>query len=199
MTDKDVLFSVTDMKDKKEFRKHFSILRENSKSPSKDKLIYERMMTCSDVKSADVILMYASFGSEVDTWTAAKEMLGQGRTLAFPKCLKDGIMTFHIVTEIAQLTAGKYGIMEPDESLPEPVCTDKTVCIVPGLAFTMTGSRLGYGGGFYDRFLEKHQELHTIALSYEALITSEMPVQEHDLCVDSIITEERMIICNEKQ
>ena len=108
-------------------------------------------------------------------------------------------MTFHIVTEIAQLTAGKYGIMEPDESLPEPVCTDKTVCIVPGLAFTMTGSRLGYGGGFYDRFLEKHQELHTIALSYEALITSELPVQEHDLCVDSIITEERMIICNEKQ
>ncbi|MBQ3947298.1 MAG: 5-formyltetrahydrofolate cyclo-ligase [Ruminococcus sp.] len=189
---------MTDMTDKKELRKHFSILRENSKTPSKDKLICEKLMSCGNVMSADVILMYASFGSEADTWTAAKELLGHGKTLAFPKCLKNGIMTFHIVSELEQLRSGKYGIMEPDDSLPQPVCTDNTVCIVPGLAFTMTGGRLGYGGGFYDRFLEMHPNIKTIALSYEALITSELPLQKHDLCVNSIITEERMIICNEK-
>ena len=73
----------------------------------------------------------------------------------------------------------------------------RTVCIVPGLAFTEKGARLGYGGGFYDRFIAAYPEITTIALAYEAMITDSLPVQEHDMTVELIVTEERTVLCNE--
>lgn len=186
------------MTDKKLLRKKFSALRKELSSASKDAIIAEKLLSSDFLSAADVILLYASFGSEIDTWKPAQKLLDAGKVIAFPKCGKNGHMTFHTVSDLSLLSDGMYGIREPDSSLPQPELTAASVCIVPGLAFTEKGERLGYGGGFYDRFLAAAPFIKTAALAYDDMITDELPVSEHDLAVDMIITEERTIYCNEQ-
>ncbi len=185
------------MKDKKTLRKEFSALRKELKSQSLDAAIAEKLLSAERLRQADTVLLYASFGSEVDTWKTAEALLFAGKKLAFPKCGENRHMTFHTVTSLSQLKEGKYGISEPDSALPQPIINEYTVCIVPGLAFTPDGGRLGYGGGFYDRFLADNPGIYTIALAFDAMIVDELPLSAHDLKVDSIVTEERMVLCNE--
>lgn len=185
------------MNEKKILRADFSRIRANITDKCiKDSLIAKRVAEDSRVIKADCILLYASFRSEIDTWKLTGLLLEKNITIAFPKCHENGIMTFHIVKNINELHTGAFGIFEPDSSLPEPEITPDTVCIVPGLAFTENGGRLGYGGGFYDRFFEKYPDICKIALSYEKLITQKLPLSQHDLKVDLIITEERTVFCN---
>ncbi len=182
---------------KKEYRKKFTQIRKASKSEEKDKCISERFLSDEQVVSADTVLLFASFGSETDTYSTAEKLIKSGIPVAFPRCGKNRNMTFHVVSSLLQLKEGMYGIPEPEESLPRPVITEKTVCMVPGLAFTEGGTRLGYGGGYYDVFISANPFIHTIAVSYESMITDFIPVSELDMKIKKIITEERTIICNE--
>ena len=187
------------MTDKKTLRKEFSARRKKLKTSVKDDIITDKILSLEKVLSADVVLLYASFGSEINTWKLAEDLILKGRKVAFPKCGENGIMTFHTVSDLSQLrdgAPGKYDICEPDGSLPQPVVTEKSICIVPGLAFTSNGGRLGYGGGFYDRFLAANNCVHTIALAYEGMIADDLPLLPHDLKVDMIVTEERTVLCN---
>lgn len=184
------------MKDKKTLRKEFSALRKSLRSNVKDSVIAAKLLSMEEVRDADTVLLYASFGSEVNTWQLAGSLLHKNKTIAYPRCGENGLMTFHIITSASQLKEGKYGICEPDGSLPQPDFAGRTVCIVPGLAFTPEGGRLGYGGGFYDRFLAAHPDVRRIAAAYDGLIVSELPLQPHDLKVDTIVTEERTVSCN---
>lgn len=188
-----------DLTDKKQLRRHFSAVRKAVKNIENDKKIAERLLSQEAFKNAGIVLMYASFGSEVDTWGIAEKLLIRHIPLAYPLCRDNSEMTFHIVTSTDQLCSGsegKYGIREPDISLPEADLTENPVCILPGLAFTEDGGRLGYGGGYYDRFLAEHREIRRIALSYEALIAPELPLFHHDIRTDIIVTEERTVLCN---
>lgn len=192
---------MTDIKEKKELRQYYSAQRKNIKSSEKDNAIALRLLTDEFIKKADVVLIYASFGSEINTWDMAKTLLYRNVRLAYPLCGKNSEMTFHVVSSLEQLTIkpyGKFGIHEPDASFPKPAITEKSVCILPGLAFTEEGGRLGYGGGFYDRFLAANKKIHKIALSYEKLIVPELPLLPHDIRTDIIITEERTVFCNAK-
>ena len=168
------------MYDKKELRKYFSSVRKSAKSQEKDTLIAARLLSERKITEADTVLLFASFGSEPDTGKISEVLLSQGKTVAFPKCQSEGNMTFHCI----------------NTSLSQPTVTDKTVCIVPGLAFTESGARLGYGGGFYDRFLASHPYIIKTALAYEAVITDKLPIGEHDIAVNYIVTEERTVLCN---
>lgn len=187
------------MNEKKELRRHFAEIRKSAKSQEKDLRIAERILAEEKIINADTILIFASFSSEPDTWAIAESLLSQNKCLAYPKCEKDGIMIFYIVDSAETLKnckKGAYGIFEPDASFPSPAITDKTVCIVPGLAFTENGGRLGYGGGYYDRFLSANPDIYKIALAYEAVITDNLITAEHDIAMDSIVTEERTVLCN---
>lgn len=187
------------MASKKELRKHFSGVRKSAKTDAKDSIICARVLADERVIKADTVLLFASFGSEPDTWELAEKLLMKKKVIAFPKCGSGGHMTFHIVNDMSQLRdgePGKYDICEPDASLPCPVLDGNTVCIVPGLAFTESGGRLGYGGGYYDRFLAEHDEIFTVAVAYEDSIVPQLPLEEHDLRVHKIITEERTVQCN---
>ena len=184
------------MKDKTALRKEFTALRKKLKCVERDKAIAERLFSEEHIKNADIILIFASFGSETDTWGISQKFLSMGKTLAFPRSGDNGIMTFHIVESLSQLVEGRYGICEPDNYLPQPVVTDNTVCVVPGLAFTPDGGRLGYGGGYYDRFLAVNKNVYRLAVAYDDMIVDELPLSSHDLKVDSIVTEERMVLCN---
>lgn len=182
------------MEEKKLLRKKFSEIRKNIPDKSeKDILIRKNFLEI--LGNTDTVLLYASFGSEIDTFSIAEELAGKYIT-AFPVSYKGGIMTFHNISSISDLHKGMYGIREPDNSMPQTVITDRTVCVLPGLAFTPDGARLGYGGGYYDRFLQKYPQIHKIALSYEELITENLPVMSHDIRADYIVTPERKVLCH---
>ena len=182
--------------DKKELRRQFSALRERLASPVSDRLICERLLESELIRNADTVLLYASFRSEVSTDLLSEELRRLGIGMAYPLCHKGGIMTFHLVKDLKDLKEGAYGIQEPDTAFPQPELTGRTVCIVPGLAFTENGGRLGYGGGFYDRFLRDNPQVYTAAAAYEGQITPELPLEDHDIRLRSIYTDERKIICN---
>ena len=186
------LFSAIDMYDKKELRKYFSSVRKSAKSQEKDTLIAARLLSERKITEADTVLLFASFGYEPDTWKISEVLLSQGKTVAFPKCQSEGNMTFHCIKSLDELKSGAYGICEPDTSLSQPTVTDKTVCIVPGLAFAESGARLGYGGGFYDRFLKDRNNIFTVAAAFEMQITKEFETDEFDICPDIIVTQERV-------
>lgn len=186
------------MTDKKELRRQFEEIRKSAKSELKDIIIGTKLLADEKIRTADTVLLYASFKSEVDTWQSAHNLLLKNMQLAYPKCRENNTMTFHIISELNQLNDAVYGICEPDTAFPEPEITDRTVCIVPALAFTENGGRLGYGGGYYDRFLSMYPELYTIGLAYEACIAENLPLAKHDIKIKSVITEERTIICNER-
>jgi 5-formyltetrahydrofolate cyclo-ligase len=187
--------------DKKALRAHFQKVRRDTFSQEKCSRIAKRLLCLPEVQSADCVLLYASFGSEIPTDTIAGELLDAGKTVAYPRTGVGGIMTFHVITDLSQLIlspSGKFSIREPDETLPQPEVTGNTLCVLPGLAFTEAGGRLGYGGGFYDRFIADNPAMHLAALAFEAQITDNLPLLPHDIFTDTIITEERTVICNER-
>lgn len=181
---------------KSKLRKTYSEKRASIISKSlKDNFISNNILSSERVNNADIVLLYASFGTEVSTVKVIEELLKTDKKIAIPKCRENGIMTFHIITSMAQTSKGKYGITEPDESLPVPDYSEKTVALVPGLSFTEKGERLGYGGGYYDRFLAKYPYIYAIGLTYEDLIADSLPCLSHDLTVCALATEERMVFC----
>lgn len=172
-------------------------LRKQLSSAENDSRIAERIIAHIKVKEADTVLLYASFGSEADTWHIAEALLKADIPVAFPRCGNNREMTFHLVSSPGILVKGSYGIQEPPEQLPCPEITEKTVCIVPGLAFTEKGGRLGYGGGFYDSFIHKYPFIYRIAITYDGLILDSLPLEEHDVLMNEIVTEERTVLCRE--
>lgn len=183
---------------KEELRRHFTQIRKNASTKEADRLITKRLVELSKIDNADTVLLFSSIGSEPDTRFFADELHKKGINAAYPKCGENGEMTFYIVNSHDKLKSGKYGIAEPEENIADiPEITDKTVCIVPGLAFTADGKRLGYGGGYYDRFLAKYPMLYTIGITYEKCIANDLPSMEHDIKIKTIVTEERLVLCNE--
>lgn len=185
--------------EKKTLRKKFSQIRLQAKTPEKDNAIAERLLTVERLLNAETVLLYASFRSEVDTRNIAENLIHRDKKIAFPVCGEDGFMTFHIISNLSQLKKSEMGIPEPDISLPQPKIDENTVCVVPALALTVSGFRLGYGGGYYDRFLAKNPCVFTVALAYEESVTDSLPVSDFDVKINMIITNERKIYCNEQR
>ncbi len=183
--------------DKKTARTYYSEMRNKLANKSEiSRQITERLLTLDKIASADLVLTYISIGSEVSTGLFIESMLIQGKKIAVPKCESGGIMQFHIIKSTDDLRCGKYSIPEPVADCPIAEITDKTVCIVPGLSFTPDGKRLGYGGGYYDRFLSAYPSIYTIALSFDELIADELPSEPHDIGINAILTEKRMVLCS---
>jgi len=161
-------------------------------------------------QNAELLLFYVSYRSEADTLQLMKEALEAGRRVAVPKVVGTD-MVFYRITEFSQLIEGYKGILEPDRSRckavteangaddgqPQPVARhilpENTILFVPGCAFDKSGGRMGYGGGFYDRFMEKYPDVLRVALAYEEQLVETVPREEHDKVVDVIVTEKRMI------
>ena len=97
-------------------------------------------------------------------------------------------MEFYAIRSMEELRPGAYGILEPGIRRKIKI-TKKTLCIVPGLAFTRDGKRLGKGGGYYDRYLAAHPGLRTMGLTYRCLLQERIPCEAHDRPVDVVITE----------
>lgn len=176
---------------KKELREKYKSIRAEAKSALADGRIKEALLSLPLYKTADILFIYCSIGSEADTAGIILEALACGKKVALPKCMnREGEMNFYIVDRIgSSLTKGAFSINEPDDEICEPACdSEKSLCIVPGLAFDKKGNRLGYGKGYYDRFLSRFKG-SSVGLCFDKCLCEELPCDKYDRRVDTIITE----------
>lgn len=203
-----------DLQEKKAFRKQMLAKRDALTTEYRDEADAARTARIRQeawFREAEVLLFYVSYRSEADTRTLLGTALAEGKMVAVPKVMGTE-MEFFRITSMEQLTKGYQGILEPDETCErfdevslsqgawETDALDRKghniVLLVPGCAFDEKGGRMGYGGGFYDRFMERYPELMRVALAYEIQLVPEVPKEPHDKPVDVIVTETRIIRTN---
>lgn len=157
---------------------------------AKDRAICRTLCKLPRFQQANQVLLYLSKGSEPDTWEILEQALRQGKQVCAPRCLdSQGNMAFYRITSREDLAPGRFGLLEPDPAkCPEAECGEESLCLVPGLAFDREGYRLGYGKGYYDRFLAKHR-VEAIGLCYGALLQPRLPRGPYDRQVDWLVTE----------
>lgn len=145
-----------------------------------------RMLTQSDAfLRARTVYGYLPYNQEVRILPALEEALRQGKRVAVPKVYGEE-MRFLYLDDLTRVETGYAGIPEPVAD--EPVAEDKTALVLmPGLAFDPKGNRMGYGGGFYDRFLRREPTHPTIALCYDFQMVESIPTQDHDIPVDTVL------------
>lgn len=152
--------------------------------------ILKKLLQNEFYKKADVIFTYISFGGEVDTIKFIEKALSDGKTICVPRVIskKEGMEAYEI-SSLNDLEKGFYGILEPkgESKFISPLHID--LIVMPGVAFDKANGRIGYGGGFYDRFLKRvTAETIKIALAYTFQIFDSIPTEEFDEKADFIIT-----------
>lgn len=172
---------------KKEFlRKKYKEKRDNIKNKvTKDNLIYQKVINNKDILSSKTLLIYISINSEIDTIKIINYFLNT-KNIAVPKII-DNDMFFCYVTNLNELTSGKYNIPEPTN---ENIVTDfdNAICIVPGICYDKENYRIGYGKGYYDRFLSKNK-IKTIGLCYKECMIEKIDNDKYDYKIDEVITD----------
>ena len=182
------------MESKKDIRKKIFAERKlhtDEQIEAMSRTITDKVTALPAFKNADRILVYADYNHEVVTEYLIKEAWKAGKEVAVPKVVgKD--MVFYKLTDFARLEPGYFGIPEPVSG--EIVNWSKALMIMPGVAFDRANHRVGYGGGFYDRYLEKMPEdCEKAILCRESLMCDEIPTEEHDERMDLVISENGII------
>lgn len=173
---------------KKELRKKYLYIRKNISNKSLlDKIIYEKIIYDEFIKKSDVILIYVSKSDEVDTLNLIKYFLSIKKLVAVPK-VKDASMEFYYINSLKDLKLGTYNILEP---ITDTKVTNfsNAVCLTPGICFSKDLYRLGYGGGYYDRFFQKHS-VYSIGLCYSSCLLDNLPIEKHDQKLQKIVTDD---------
>lgn len=160
--------------------------------------IAQRLFSTPAWTNSKIIAITISRIPEVDTYGIIKKAWEDGKKVVVPKCHpKDRTMTFRNITAFDQLETVYYGLLEPIEKWTEEVKKDEIdLIIVPGLAFDQDGYRLGFGGGYYDRYLQDYKG-KKIALAFTPQILPTIPIEKHDISVDAIVTDGEMLTINE--
>ena len=144
--------------------------------------------------NARTMFCYIGTDREIDTKALLLRALADGKRLALPLCVGKGIMEAREIHSLDDLVSGKFGIPAPGEHCPIIAPEEFDLVIVPCSTGNEKGQRLGYGGGFYDRYLEKTR-CPKVLLCRKALAKSEIPVEEHDLVMDYFTSEDGMVSC----
>lgn len=174
--------------DKKQLR---GIIREKKRAMTQEQIekasarLGELFVRTPEYKNAKTIYGYLPYNQEVRTVPILEQALRDGKKVAVPKVYGDQ-MRFIYMTDLSQVAAGYAGIPEPVAD--EPVADDPTALVLmPGLAFDKEGHRIGYGGGFYDRFLCDEPNHPTVALCYEFQMLPKVETEEFDIPVDCVL------------
>ena len=158
-----------------------------------DKAIAANLKALPEYKNADCIFVYIGVGDEVLTDEITENLFGAGKRVCVPFCHGKGIMDAVRISSKEELVPGKYNIPEPRDRTQTVSPESLDLVIVPGVAFGEDGSRLGRGGGYYDRFLQNAKNAKKIALCREINLEKTVPREEHDEFVDMIVTEKRVL------
>ena len=148
-------------------------------------------------KDANTIALTISRSPEVDTWQIIRKCWMDGKQVVVPKCIPETKqMVFKQITSFTQLESVYFGLYEPKENETMEVHHQNIdLMIVPGVAFNKQGFRIGFGGGYYDRYLQ-HFSGDTISLAFSQQLYDDIPIEKHDISVKSIITEKTHHHCN---
>ena len=185
------------METKAEIRKRILEIRKaltSEEVAAKSEAILQKVLKTPEYMEADNILLYADYNHEVMTRGIFEDAIMRKKRVYFPKSDKlTNTMHFYQTVSVKQLEKGFMGIPEPKENMQ--LCykfnpDEDTLVILPGVAFDTRGFRLGYGKGFYDKFLSNKRQLSTMALAFACQIVEELPSEEHDIKMDKIVTEE---------
>ena len=162
-----------------------------------DNCITQKLLASPEYAEAITVLTYVSVSSEVSTRMFIECALRDGKTVAVPRCMPGRRLEFVAITFLDQLIAAPFGLLEPPKELPALTeeQMDASICIVPALLVDAKGYRLGYGAGFYDRFLSTYPG-KKICLVYQQNLSREMlPHTTFDVAVDVVITESDVLTC----
>lgn len=179
---------------KSELRK---VLKERRRAIEKSERLKKSTMICKSVteshifKESDVVMIYLSFSDEVDTEEIITTAFREGKKVIVP--VVDGdVMFASVLNSREQLKKGAFGISEP--VIKEEWTGKVDLCIIPGLGFDRKGGRIGFGRGYYDKFLSK-TPCKRIGLAFSEQIAEDVFGEEHDISMDIIVTEEEMFYC----
>ena len=174
--------------DKKELRR---TIRERKRAMTEEEIVQRseklgKLFVQSEAyKNAKTIYGYLPYNQEVRTVPMLEQALKDGKKVAVPKVYGDE-MKFLYLDDLSKVSKGYAGIPEPIAD--EPVADDETALVLmPGLAFDPAGHRIGYGGGFYDKFLAAEPNHPTLALCYEFQMLPRLDTEEHDIPVDTVL------------
>lgn len=150
--------------------------------------IHKNLQKINFFKKAEKIGAYYSIGSEVLTKDILQEILKSRKELSISKVVDDNLV-FKKISSFSDLEKGNFSIMEPKGNCPDT--TEMDVMLVPAIAMTRNGQRLGYGYGYYDRYLASTRS-ETIALTYSKQIVKKIPATQQDVKIDYIVTEDEI-------
>ncbi len=153
------------------------------------KKIQKRLKKINAFRDAQKIGLYYPIGSEILTQDIIQELLSNGKDVFLPKVIGKK-MEFRKISNFSSLEKGSFDIMEPKEDCQTDI--DLDIVLVPTVGISPLGVRLGYGNGFYDKFLAEHK-VTTISLTLEKQIVKNIPKSEHDIIINWIITEDRIL------
>lgn len=153
--------------------------------------IENRLFSLPAFRSAAVVMFFASFRSEVETEHMIGRALAEGKRVVLPRVKGKALELVEIGSFERDVAPGAWGIPEPERGRPAELA-EIGLIVVPGAAFDGRGNRIGYGAGFYDKLLPRYQG-RTVALAFELQIVPEVPADSHDIPVQTIVTEKRVI------
>lgn len=183
------------MQIKKELRRAFREKRKHiSDKEIKDNSICEIFLNSDIYKNSEQILCYAAFDDEINTAKIIKAAFKDNKKVALPHCTDlNGNMEFYYINSFSDISIGSFDIREPNiEICKKTVDFSNAVCVVPAFTFDKKGYRLGYGKGYYDRFLKKFTII-SVGLCYNSFLRDNLPVNEFDVAVNYIATEDKII------
>ena len=180
------------MESKKDIRKRVLQKRENLTNrewEEKSRLIYDKVVSHPFFLQADTIYCYIDYRNEVATRAIIDFAWKSGKKVAVPKVLEN-VMHFYLIDSFDELEYGYKGIEEPKTS---KLATDEdALVIMPGAVFDCACHRIGYGKGYYDKYLHLHSNHKTLGIAFEFQVFKNIPSEEFDICPDIIITEENI-------
>ena len=187
---KTTLFQQKQILRKKALRVRNAISKIDQKKYSEK--ILKLLLSMPVLQSSSSIHTYVSKDSEVMTHQLIYTLLERNINVICPRIQKHNKLGHSTISSFNDFKKNKLGILEPKEELPSFSINDLDVIIVPGLAFTRTGNRIGYGGGFYDRFLIKTNAI-SIGLAFDKQVINKLPHNKDDSILDYIVTEKEII------
>lgn len=183
------------METKREIRKKIRCLRKELEPElwrEKTEEVFKRVISHPLYRQADTLYCYVDFNRETGTGLLMEHAWKLGKKVAVPRTWEEK-MEFYYIRSFEELSPGGFGIPEPEEDPAAQAPGSRGLVIVPGVAFDEQGNRIGYGKGYYDRYLSHHPGLDTMAVAFEFQVYPSVPAEEFDRKMDVLITEKRTI------
>jgi len=151
-----------------------------------------RLLELPELQRAQTVFCYVSCGGEVETHRLIETLLSQGKRVLVPRCRGNGMMDCVPIDTLEQLLPGTMGILEPPAELETADPRTVEFAVIPAVGCGLDGTRLGQGGGYYDRFLEQ-VDCAQAALCLEAFLLPSVPTEPHDRKMKCIVTQQRVL------